>query len=184
VASTARLRVYLPLTSSSLRRAREEGAFGPAPLPGHAVTSALLEALGGAADEEDAEYTAMTAAGLESLTLLGDDDAPARVVAAVDVASWEPRPGQGDPSAVAVEFEVPLKRLAAVHVDGTDATAQVLAARDALRAEASADTGSDDLPEAVERCLDVELGWFAAQELDALLGDLALGSPGGRATIG
>jgi hypothetical protein len=180
VASTARLRVYLPLTSSSLRRAREVGSFGPAPLPGHAVTPALLEALGGATDEEDAEYSAMTAAGLESLTLLGDDDAPARVVAAVDVASWEPRPDQGDPSAVEVGFDVPLKRLAAVHVDGADAMAHVLAARESLRADA----GLDELPEAVERCLDLELGWFAAQELDALLDDLALGSPGGRATIG
>ena len=180
MAPTARLRVYLPLTSSSLRRAREEGAFGPAPLPGHAVTPALLEALGGTTDQEDAEYSAMAAAGLASLTMLGDDDAPARVVAAVDVASWEPRPDEGDPSAVEVRFDVPLKRLAAVHVDGADTRVQVLAAREALRAEA----GSDDLPEAVERCLDLELGWFAAQELDALLDDLALGSPGGRATIG
>ena len=37
---------------------------------------------------------------------------------------------------------------------------------------------------AVEECLDHEPGWFAVQEVDALLEDLWLDEPGGRATIG
>jgi hypothetical protein len=181
VAPSTRVRVYLPLTPWSLKQARDEGGFGPAPLPGHAVTPALLEALGQDTEEEDAEYSAMTAAALESLRLLDPDEAPARVVAAVDVPAWEPRSGDAteDPSAVAVAFTVQLKRLAAVLVDAADAAADVAAARDAL-----AGATGDDLPEVVERCLDHELGWYAAQELDELLDHLALGSPGGRATIG
>jgi hypothetical protein len=148
------------------------------------VTPALLEELGEETEQEDAEYVAMTAAALESLRLLGADDPPSRVVAAVDVAAWEPRAGEHaeDLTAVAVAFTVPLKRLAAVHVDGSDAAADVIAARDALAGLDTANPGS--LPDAVERCLDHELGWFAAQELDALLDHLAWGSPGGRATIG
>jgi hypothetical protein len=181
VAQPGRARVYLPLTPSSLRDARESGGFGPAPIPGHAVTPALLDALG-EVDEEDAEYVAMTAAALESLRMLDGDDPPARVVAAVDVAAWEPRQDArpDEPTAVAVTFTVPLKRLAAVHVDGPDARADVVAAREQLDAPENA---PDDLPDAVERCLDHDLGWYAAQELDDLLDHLALGSPGGRATI-
>ncbi len=177
----ARVRVYLPLTASSLRAARDAGGFGPAPLPGHAVTPALLEEIGRDTDQEDAEYVAMTAAGLESLRLLDAADPATRVVAAVDVPAWEPRPGEHDPSAVVVPFDVPLKRLASVHVDGADAAADVVDAREALREQD--DAASADLPDAVERCLDHELGWFAAQELGDLLDHLALGSPGGRATI-
>ena len=34
-------RVYVPLTAAGLRRAQDEGEFGPAPLHGHAVTPLL-----------------------------------------------------------------------------------------------------------------------------------------------
>ena len=162
-------RVYLPLTAGLLRRARTDGGFGDPPLRGHAVTPALADELG-RADQEESEYAAMTAASLASLALLTGDDPPRRVVAAVDVPVWEPAGDTDDPSAVLVPTPVPWRRLAAVHVDGPDVAGDVAAA-----AGGTAD--------AVERCLDHELGWFAAQEVDALLDDLALGSPPGRATI-
>lgn len=153
MARTQLVRVYLPLTSSLLRRAREEGAFGPAPLAAQAVTPALEAEVGD--DEEECEYAAMTAASLDSLALLGPEDEPRRVVAAVDVSSWEPR---GDePGAVTVAHPVPWRRLAAVLVDGDEAVADVTAARG---------SAEEDL---VERCLDHELAWFATQEVDQLL---------------
>jgi hypothetical protein len=69
-----------------------------------------------------------------------------------------------------------------VHVDAADAATAVSDARDALAA-ATADPAFD-AAEAVERCLDHEPGWFAVQEIDALLEDLWLEPPGARATIG
>ena len=155
-------RVYLPLTPSLLRRAREQGGFGTPPLPGHAVTPALVDELGDAGShEEECEYAAMNAAGLESLTMLAPDDPPRRVVVAVDVPAWEPRTGD-DVSAVTVPTAVPWRRVAAVHVDGPPAEPDVLAARD----------GTAD---ALERCLDHDLGWYAVQEVDELLRGLAWG---------
>ena len=162
-------RVYLPLSATLLRRARAEGRFGKPPLGGHAVTPRLARELGGA-DQEESEYAAMTAAALASLELLTDADPPRRVVAAVDVPGWEAVESSDDPSAVRVATPVPWRRLAAVHVDGADAAADVSRAR-----------GGD--PDAVERCLDHELGWFAVQEVDELLDHLTLGLPPGRATI-
>ena len=65
---------------------------------------------------------------------------------------------------VRVADEVPLRRLAAVLVDSADAEADVAAARDARLA------GAEDAGRLVEACLDHELGWCAAQEVDDLLG--------------
>ena len=175
-------RVYLPLTASLLRRARDEGELGPAPLEGHAVTPDLLAELGGDGrepDQEESEYAALSSAALDSLLLLGPEDPPRRLVAAVDVASWEPRSGSGNGAgAVTVPFAVPLRRLAALLADDPAAEADVAAARDAVG------EGGDGADGAVDRCFDHELGWFAAQELDAVLDHLAWGSAGGRATIG
>ena len=164
-----RVRVYLPLTPALLRAARDAKELGGPPLPGHAVTPALMAELGGA-DEEEGEYAALTAAGLESLQLLTPEDPARRVVAAVDVSSWEPRPDSDDPSAVLVPTTVGWRRLASVHVDAPDAATAVGSARDACSA-AAADPAVDAAA-AIERCLDHELGWFAVQEIDALLEDL------------
>ena len=166
------VRAYLPTTLRLLRQAREHGRFAPAPLAGHAVTPALT-ALGEGASEEELEWAASVAASLDSLRLLAQQAAGAapgseeeaaglrRVVAAVDVAVVEPAPGD-DPSAVVLR-EVPLRRLAALLVDAPDAAPLVRAARDALGAGAA-----EDDP-AVERCLEEDLGWWSASELDVLL---------------
>src|SRR5918993_3880175 len=103
MARTAHVRVYLPLTASLLRRARDDGGFHEPPLVAHAVTPELVQELGEPApDEEESEYAALTAASLESLTLLRPDEPPRRVVAAVDVPAWEARPEAEHPSAVSV----------------------------------------------------------------------------------
>jgi len=160
------VRVYLPTTLGRLREVRAQGGFGPAPLAAHAVTSAL-EALGEGAGDEELEWAASVAASLDSLRLLRDEpgEDPRRVVAALEVAgSVEPGPtGDEVPSAVVLRHEVPLRRLAALLVDAPGAVDVVRAARDALA------SGADEDDPAVERCLDEELGWWAASELDALL---------------
>lgn len=159
-------RVYLPVTPQALRRSREHGGFRP-PLHGHAVTDALAAELG-SHDEEEQEYVAMQAAALDALTLLGPDDQPRRMVAAVDVAAWTAAAGPGSAaSLVEVTVPVPWRRLAAVHADSDDAADDVRAAVLAL-----GQGGGEDGPEvglAVERCLDHELGWYAVQELALLL---------------
>ena len=170
MAAPASERVYVPLTPTLLRRAREEGGLDDLPLAAHAVTPELVSELG-AADADEAEYLALTAAALESLSLLRPDEPPRRIVAAVDVPAWEPRPEGEQPSAVSVPTRVPWRRLVAVHVDAEEASSDVAAA-----------LGGE--PDAVERCLDHELGWYAVQEVDELLEHLSWGSSSGRATIG
>ena len=159
------VRAYVPTTLRLLAAARDRGRFGPAPLAAHAVTAAL-RALDADAGDEDLEWAASTSASLDSLRLLVHESATEeahlrRVVAAVDVPTLEPGAG-GDPSAVVLR-EVPLRRLAALLVDAPDTAPTVRAARDALASGAG-----EDHP-AVERCLDLDLGWYAASELDLLL---------------
>ena len=171
------VRAYVPTTLRQLREARTRGRFGPAPVAAHAVTPALA-ALGAGASEEELEWAASTAASVDSLRLLvgegeEDDTYLRRVVAAVDVPAAQPaeaEPGSASssaplsapPSAVVLQ-EVPLRRLAALLVDTPDAAPRVRAARRALA------SGAPEDDPAVERCLDEELGWWAASELDLLL---------------
>ncbi|HET6561068.1 MAG TPA: hypothetical protein VFG72_04280 [Marmoricola sp.] len=154
-------RVYLPMTATRLREALERGSFGPAPLRGHAVTPAVVAALD---DDEEREYAALTAASLVAVAHLTDDDPPLRLVAAVDVTGWDADQGD-DPTVVWLPHEVPWKRLAAVLADSPDAADAV------ARAWAEADAEDDAF---LEACLDHELGWFAVQEVDALLAGLGV----------
>jgi hypothetical protein len=154
-------RVYLPLSPRLLRETLAGGELGPAPLAGHAATPALEAALG-TADEEELEFAAMTAASLDSVRLLTTDDPPLRVVVAVDVTSAADATTDDDPGAVLVEHPVPLRRIAAVHVDSAEASATVAAARDV----APGDAAEED---ALGRCLGHDLEWWAASELSELL---------------
>ncbi len=156
-------RVYLPCTPRTLAAVVAAGGVGPAPLAAHAVTDAVREAL--AAGEEE-EYAAATAAAQSSIGLLRHDELARRVVLAVDVPTIREVPDTADPTVVEVGEPVPWRRVAAVLVDSADAEDAVGAALEALR------QGSPDAARQAERCLDHELGWWAAQEVDALLTDL------------
>jgi len=162
------VRAYVPTTLRQLRDARDRGGFGPAPVGAHAVTAAL-RALGEGTAEEELEWAASVAASLDSLRLLASEPAGSgtlrRVVAAVDVTSVpaERGPGPQDAPSALLLHEVPMRRLAALLVDGPDARAHVQAARNALA------SGAPEDDPVVERCLDEELGWWAASELDVLL---------------
>lgn len=181
MASQQRVRAYVALSPALLRAARERGSLEP-PMLAHAVTPELLADLGDV-DVEDAEYVALTAAALDSVSLLQPEDRPRRVVAAVEVKEWGlATEAEAAPSAVSLPHAVPWRRVAAVHVDDPDAEKAVAAARTALTADP--DAADSDTGRALDQCLDHEPGWFGVQEVDAVLADLGLGSTGGRATIG
>lgn len=148
------MRVYLPSTLSALRAALDGGAVAGAPIPAFAVTPRLRAALD-AADEEELEYAALSAAADASLSLLAADSfAPRRrVVLAAEVAEAvvaPPEEGDAGPAEVAVTAEVPLRRVVSAHVDD-EAAADLIAAEVREPGAGHAD-----------RC---ELMWYASQEL-------------------
>lgn len=134
------VRVYVPLTRSGLASLVAEGRLAGG-FRAHAVTAAL-RAEWPEGDDEELEYAAMAAAGDASWALRGAGDEPRRYVVAGDVPSAEPVAGE-DPTLVAVEADLPWKRVAAAHVDAGDIT-------------------EGDLEE-------TELAWFATQEISGLL---------------
>jgi hypothetical protein len=156
-------RVYVPTTFTGLRDLMTAAGIGPAPFEAHAVTDAVRRELPDASEEEW-EHAAATAAARDSLELLADEDPPRRVVLAVDVETV--LPAADGLSVVEVADVVPLAKVAAVLADDPAAGPLVEAARLALPAAA---TGDADAVAAVERCLDEELGWYAAQEIVDLL---------------
>jgi hypothetical protein len=160
----SKTRVYVPSTLTRLRETVVSGGLGPLPVIGHAVTEALQTAYPEGGDEEW-EYAAMTAAAQDSLGLLREDDIQARVVVVVDadtVLPLEP----AEHTLVELGEVVTVRAIAAVHVDDEVAAPDVTAAR---LAWSRAGAGDPDAAEAVDRCLDHELGWFAAQEIGSLI---------------
>jgi hypothetical protein len=157
-------RVFVPTSWSGLRGFVVSDGIGPAPFFAHAVTDALRAAYaeGG---EEEWEYAALTAAARTSLGLIGEDDPPRRVVVAVDASSVVPAQDE-DPTVVEVGEVVPYRRIAAVLVDPVDAHDVVAAA---AAAWAAAEAGDPAAEQAVDRCLDLDLAWFATQEIGDLL---------------
>ena len=160
------MRVYLPLTLPGLADVLREGAVGPAPVHGFAVTPALREAYA-SGDEEELEYIAMLAAARESLRLLrADPEAPRRrVVLAADAeATWIAY--DDDPAAVVVADIIPLAVVASGHVDDEAAEPDVTVAADAI---AAADAGDEDAGFTVDGAEGHELAWYATQELKTLI---------------
>lgn len=157
------IRVYVPSSLHALRQIVAANELGPGPLSAHAVTSAVRDAYADGGEEEW-EYAAASAAGLASVALLSGDEPARRVVVAVDVSRVSQVDSE-DPTAVRVDEAVAFRRIAAVLADAVDAEPDVARARDAV---ASAASDADAL---VERCLTHELGWWATQEIDALLED-------------
>ncbi|TLP62059.1 DUF6912 family protein [Microbispora triticiradicis] len=168
------MRVYLPSTLPALARVVAAGELGPAPLTGFAVTPALIEWYA-SGDTEELEYVALTEAARASLRLLaagpaaGDGEGAARrVVLAADVPDETVKAGGGleERARVRVVEPVPLKLLAAVHVDDPAAVPDVEAAIAVLPA---ADGGDDDARFVVDGVEDHELLWYATQEIPDLL---------------
>ncbi len=164
------MRVYLPSTLSGLRTLLDTGAVGDPPLPAFAVTGALREWYA-EGDEEELEYTALSLAARASVRLLDRELLrqpglpPRRVVVVAEVAATEAAPDV-DRAAVRVLEPVPLRLVQAVHVDGSEAEADVRVAAEAL---VEADLGSEDAAFLVEQAEGHELQWYATQEIGPLL---------------
>lgn len=136
-------RVYVPLTLAQLRRLVEQRAL-PGPLPAHAVTEALREEWP-EGDDEQWEYAALMAAADDSLAARPADEPARRLVAAADVSRVDPGAG----TRVDLPDGLTWRGLAAVLADAADLAPDV-----AGDAEAAAE---------------VDLGWFATQEVETLL---------------
>jgi hypothetical protein len=171
------VRVYLPATTSALRRLVETAECGPAPLAAYAVTPGLREWYVDD-DVESLEYAAMLEAARSSLRLLAADPvaAPRRVVIAAELpdAAVAVRDDLGV-GVVRVANPVLLRQVASVHVDDDDAEPAVRAATAVI---AAADVGDPDASDMVDDTEAFELAWYASQEIAALLGSLtASGEP-------
>jgi hypothetical protein len=162
------IRVYLPATLAQLAVLRESGELPP-PGEAHAVTPALREWYA-EGDEEELEYVAFTRAAQSALRLLRHDPkAPRRrVVLCVDLPEKSMKMAGLDlgSSQVEVAGKVPLRAVAAIHVDGRDAEAEVSAAADVVE-EAAA--GDPDAQFTVDGAEDHELEWYDPSELDHLI---------------
>jgi hypothetical protein len=162
------VRVYLPCTPRGLRAALEAGQVEVA--VGYAVTPTLREWYA-EGDLEELEYAASTAAARASLRMLAaGGDAWRRVVLAAEVPDAAARPApDADRAAVRLAGPVPWGLVESALVDDPTAVDDV---RDAAAAVAAADAGDgdpDDIAFAVGSVEDHELGWYAAQELPALI---------------
>lgn len=134
------VRVYIALTSAGLAELIAQGRLA-GPLAGHAVTDELRAAWP-EADEESWEFAAMLAAGEDSWNARTPEDRARRIVLAADVPSVVPASADSA-TAVQVAADIPLKRVAALHMDTEDL---------------------DSEPD-----FDEDLAWFAAQEIPLLL---------------
>lgn len=162
------MRVYVPTTTSGLRRLVEESELGPAPITGFAVTPGLREWYVDD-DIEELEYAAMSEAARASLRLIDSDASAARrrcvVAADVDDAQVSIRDDL-DRGVVRVGTPIAATLIASVHVDDADAEPAVEHAAGAITA---ADLGDDAAQELVDDAEGHELSWYATQEVGALL---------------
>jgi hypothetical protein len=154
-------------------RLRERGELGPepdaGPIAGHAVTAALREWYA-EGDEEELEYVAFTRAAQAALRLLrqAPEAPPRRVVVCADVPTRQVIAVDGELGASGVRLSgtVPLGAVAAIHVDDTDAIADVAAAAQVIE-EALA--GDPDAQFTVDGAEDHELAWYDVSEIEDLL---------------
>jgi hypothetical protein len=163
------VRVYVPLTLSSLPVVLAAGEIGPAPMTAYAVTPALRESYA-EGDAEELEYVALTHAAQASLRLIAADPTAARqrLVLAVDVpdaAVTTLAADETDRAAVHVTEVVPLAAVAAAQLDDIEAELAVVAAIEALPA---ADAGDDDAQFALDEVEAHELLWYDSSEVHLL----------------
>ena len=179
------MRVYVPLTLPRLRSAATERQLRPIGGIVFGVTEDLRREYPDA-DDEELEYLAMTDAARASLRLLAGEndktgagsaatadgasaaDAWLRVVVAADVVDARSASDR-ERSAAIVSAPIAWPSVASVHVDGADSATVVRAAAQAVDA---ADLGDVDAEFAVGSAEDVDLAWYAVQEIDFLLADL------------
>lgn len=166
------MRVYVPATSTVLARLVSDGMLSSTPLTAFAVTPGLREWYVDD-DIEELEYAASAEAARASLRLISTDPAAARrrVVIAADVpdASVTVRDDL-DRGVVRVDATIELPACASVHADDAEAEQAVAAASQVIDL---ADLGDEAAEDIVGDAEGFELSWYATQEIDDLLGQLA-----------
>jgi hypothetical protein len=162
-------------TASESASASPASGAAPVELTAFAVTPGLREWYVDD-DLEELEYAASREAARASLRLLAADPAaaPRRVVVAAEVPDSAVTVRDDlDRGVVRLAGPVPLRVVAAVHIDDADAEEAVQAATAVIDA---ADLGDADAEATVDDAEGFELAWYATQELGAFLE--LLGSPG------
>jgi hypothetical protein len=160
------VRVYLPATVPMLQALSKDGELSAVNNTAFALTPTVRESYATGSAEE-LEYAAMLEAARASLRLLAaDPQAPARrAVIAADVDGATLRPDL-DSAVVRLAGPVPLKVVAAVHLDTPEAEDAVRAAAGVIDA---ADLGDPDAEFTLGDAEDHELAWYAPQELRFVL---------------
>jgi hypothetical protein len=161
-------RVYLSATLPLLAKVHADGRLElPPGTAAQAVTPGLREWYA-EGDEEELEYVAFTRAAQDSLHLLHHDpQAPRRrVVISLDLAGVQLLDPELGSSAVSVAGTIALPDIAAIHVDGVGAEADVAAAAKVIQ---SAVAGDEDAQFTVDGAEDHELEWYDITEIDSLL---------------
>ena len=162
------MRVYVPSSMPHLRTVLHSGELPP--VHGYATTPALREWYA-SGDDEEMEYLAMISAARESLRLLSQEDPPPRmrrVVLALDapdnVVTVLDAQERG---LVALATPVPVVHLISALVDDAEVEVKVALA---VADMAAADAGDPEALLAIEEADDLELSWYARQELELLVG--------------
>jgi hypothetical protein len=166
------VRVYLPSTSSGLRALLSTGVLDQVPLTGFAVTPGLREWYLDD-DIEELEYAASSEAARASLRLIAADPsaAPRRIVISADIPDGSVQIRDDlDRGVVHVDVGVPLGWCASVHADDAEAEEAVSFAAQAVDAADLGDQGAEDVLDDADA---FELSWYATQEIDDLLSELA-----------
>lgn len=164
------MRVYLPATLRMLRQLVEDKQIQPLSGTAFALTPAFRESYA-VGETEELEYAAMREAARASLRLISseraeDDEAGLRrVVISADAGETTLRPDLDD-AVVRLSGPVPWSKIAAVHVDATEAEDDVRAAAGAID---EADLGDSDAEFTLGAVEDHELAWYAPQEVPFLL---------------
>ena len=164
------MRIYVPATLSMLRTLVKTGELAAISGTAFALTPALRESYV-TGDAEELEYVAMADAARASLRLLAaeldadPDTTPRRAVIAADVDDVTLRPDL-DAAVVRLAGPIPMRMIAAAHVDTEEAEPAVRAASAVMDA---ADLGDPDAEFTVGDAEDHELAWYAPQELPFLL---------------
>ena len=165
------MRVYIPATVTMLRALSAKGELPAVGDTAFALTPALRESYASGTSEE-LEYSAMLEASRASLRLLAGEldeepelTLPRRAVISADVEDATLRPDL-DFAVVRLAGPVPLKLVAAVHLDTADAEPAVRAAAAVID---DADLGDPDAEFTLGDAEDHELAWYATEELPFLL---------------
>lgn len=164
------MRVYVPATVPMLRSFVAEGELVCASPTAFALTPRLRESYA-SGDTEELEHAAMREAARASVRLLSTEFAsnpgvvPRRVVVSADLDGVALRPDLDD-AAVTLPGPVPMRAVAAVHVDLAEAQDAVRAAVPVIDA---ADLGDPDAEFILGDAEDHEMAWYATQEIPFLL---------------